>query len=211
MEEKRNIYGVRILLSMILSIIVFMLVFYISDSFVERKNNDISNEQQNMYYTFILEQLKLESTNTCNYTELDNLSIKLDEMGSYLTIIERALNKNDDVVLFNKEVYSSLEVQHMILFAKSNKKCNNNTNIILFFYTNNEEYGDNANIIGNILTHVKKDNPNVMVYSFDYDIDFVIINYLKEQYNVTMPNTVIINSEKFESLKNVNEVYSVLK
>ncbi|MBU0958602.1 MAG: hypothetical protein KKB31_01525, partial [Nanoarchaeota archaeon] len=40
---------------------------------------------------------------------------------------------------------------------------------------------------------VKEVNGDLMIYSFDYDLDMNIMTLLKEMYDITGPNTAVFN------------------
>jgi hypothetical protein len=82
----------------------------------------------------------------------------------------------------------------------------------MFFYSNNQNFIETAERQGFILSNLKKQNANVMIYSFDYDLDFNIIDSLKKEYRIIAPNTVLVNEEtKIKNLQNIEELREYLE
>jgi hypothetical protein len=134
-------------------------------------------------------------SSSCNLFDFYSYSKELDDMGSSLILLEEKYGKNDKRVLDQKKIYSMLEVQHFLFIKNYNENCKPKLNTLLFFYSNNNDFVNQAEKIGYILTSLKQKNNNVMTYSFDYNLDTSLIKILKTKYNITQPNTVIINEK----------------
>ena len=51
-----------------------------------------------------------------------------------------------------------------------------------------------------------------MIYSFDFGLNSELIKALKNRYNVTQQNTIIMNEKiKINNIKNINEIEKYLK
>ena len=209
---KRDLYGGRFLAAIIITTLLFLLVFYFSNEIIRNKSVSINEEQQSLYYLFVLEQIKSEFAHTCNNLSFNELSEELGRMGEYLDIMEKKVGKDNlEEIQYEKEMYSALEIQHFILSKKKNELCGEVDNpLLLFFYSNNQNYLTEAERIGAILTNIKEDNPEVLIYSFDIDLNFNLIDYLRREFNVTETNTVVIDENKVVSPKNNDEIYDLL-
>jgi hypothetical protein len=213
MEEQRPLYVKRIILAFIISTIIFLFGFFVCYSITYVKYQSISVSQEQI--RFSLMELDLQAklmASSCNLLDSYALSSELDQMGSIMGIIEARLGKNNPSVLEQKKTYNLLEVQHFLLIDEHNLKCNNTIPTVLFFYSNNEQDKDQSEKIGFILTSLKKENPHVMIYSFDYNLDYSLVNMLKTKYNITSPNTVLLNEKiKIINLNNIDEVQKKIK
>jgi len=210
-KEIREPYGKRALLAFLIATIIFINAFLIAYGVSYSKFRSIAINQEEIYYNLLKsnleKQLKLSS---CDFFPYE-FSEELDSMGSLLGILEERFGKSDSKVIRQKEIYSMLELQHYFLVNNYNKECNKKLPTILFFYSNNENYINNAERIGFILSTLKNQNKDVMIYSFDYDLDFEIIELLKEKYNITQPNVIVINGkEKLMSVENLAEIQKYL-
>lgn len=209
-DKKREMYAGRILATLFIAIMMFILIFVFSNQIVNNKTVEINEKQRAMYYDFVLEILQFELANNCNDVNLNDLSEELDKVGVYVSAIENRLGKDNEILIMEKKEYLSLEVQHMLLMSKRNELCDKKNDIILFFYSNSKNHIDSSEKTGHILTNVKSNNQDVLVYSFDFDLDFPLINFLKLKYNILSPNTVIVNNERVLSVRNVDDITNLI-
>jgi hypothetical protein len=208
MEEKRRFYGFRVGLALLITIIVFISIFFMSYGISYYKSRSVAVSQEKIHYSLLNYYLKNQlMISNCIYSVPSEFSTELDSVGNFITTLEKRFGKTSPEVLEQKKIYSMLELQHYNLIKTYNLECNKNISIIFFFYSNNANFVDSAERIGFILSSLKTQNKNVMIYSFDYDLDFDIIQLLKKKYNITEPNTILIN-EKVKLLKitNIDEV-----
>lgn len=208
MEEKRRFYGFRIGLALLITIIVFISIFFISYGISYYKSKSIAVSQEKIHYSLLNYYLKNQLlVSSCLSPIPSDFSTELDSIGGYITTLEKRFGKTSNEVLEQKKIYSMLELQHYNLIKTYNAECNKNLSIIFFFYSNNEAFIDSAERRGFILSSLKTQNKNVMIYSFDYDLNFDIIQLLKKKYNITEPNTILINEKiKLLQLGNIDEI-----
>ncbi|MEK6859769.1 MAG: hypothetical protein AABX54_03050 [Nanoarchaeota archaeon] len=213
MEEQRPIYGKRILLSFIIATIIFAGGFLSGYLISYSKYQSISISQEKIRYHLM--DLDLQGkliTSSCNSPDFYSFSSELDSIGSIIGILEQRFGKKDNKVLEQKEIYSMLETQHFLLIKNYNEKCKKSIPTILFFYSNLEEFSGQSDKIGYILSSIKSQKKQIMIYSFDYDLDTSLIKLLKKNYNVTQPNTVIVNENlKLVQIKNIEDIQKYLK
>ncbi len=133
-------------------------------------------------------------------------------MGKTLDILEDRFGKTDERVLEQKKKYAFLEVQHFLNIKKYNEECDENLTTVLFLYSNKGENENVAERVGYVLNNLKSKYPEkVMVYSFDYDLTLTMIDILKAVYNITSPNTLLIDEQiKIEEIKSIEELEQYL-
>lgn len=99
-----------------------------------------------------------------------------------------------------KKDYSLMQTQHYIFTRKLKERCNFNYSIILYFYNSK---CDKCNDQGIILTDLKRKYANeLMVFSFDADLDLSTMDTFKKIYNIEEFPTLIINEKKYGFLTN---------
>lgn len=213
MEEKRPVYGKRIVISFIIATIIFSGGFLLGYIITYSKYQSISISQEKIRYQLM--DLDLQGklvASSCSSFDSYSLSTELDNMGSIIGILEQRFGKTDTKVLEQKKIYSMLEIQHFLLIKDYNKKCNKSIQTILFFYSNSKEFSDQSDKIGYILSSLKVQNKSIMIYSFDYDLNTSLIKLLKRNYNITQSNTVIINEKiKIVKIENIADVQKLIK
>jgi hypothetical protein len=198
----------RIILALIIAAIIFFSGFLFSYSVSYSKYQSVLAVQDKIKYDLLSLDLQGELiSSSCDLFDPYSFSKELDNMGVTMAVIESRLGKENIDVIEQKKIYSILEIQHFILVQKHNSECNNTIPIILFFYSNDEKYIDEGEMMGYILSNLKKTTKNIMIYSFDYNLDSDLVRTLKNKYNITEPNTIIINDKiKLKNIKNIDEV-----
>lgn len=208
-NKQRELYMDRILLAFFIATFIFINAFLISYGVSYSKSRKIAQNQEEIYYGILNIQLENYFASTsCESFNPYEFSEELDSMGSLLGILEERFGKHDEKVIKQKRIYSLIELQHSILINNHNLKCNETFLILLFFYSNEENFKVQAEKVGYILESYKNKNNLAMIYSFDYDLDLEIIQLLKEKYNMTQPNTVILFKEgtKIENLQKIDDL-----
>lgn len=196
----------RIILAFIISTILFIDLFFITNMISFFNYKSISEENN------LIEQAVKDLDNqliyfSCEDSVLFDVSEKLDNVGGFLGILEQRFGKDDSRVLEQKKIYTVLEYKHFQFISKFSEICDKNFSTILFFYSNNDEEDDQSETTAYIITSFKKKSSKwVMVYSFDYNLDSKLIDYMKEEYNITFAPAVIVNGEKAFYLSNIEQL-----
>jgi len=208
MDSGRNLDMKLVFLAFLVATFIFLSGFLLSYMVSYSKYQSVSTSQEEIRYRLLsLELEKQILSSSCEVFNPFLFSEELDRMGSLIGILEKKFGRHDKIVLKQKEIYSMLETQHFLLIKENNNQCNTKTQIIFFFYSNLENFIDQADKIGFILSSFKKENPDVMVYSFDYDLETNLINILKRRYNISEANTVVINEEtNIVNLSNIEDL-----
>ena len=128
-----------------------------------------------------------------------------------LANLENKFGKDNKYVKERKAYYSLLELSHYEEMKKLNNKCDLNKSFILFFYSNDKDYLDYSVKVGNILSYLKKANPNVLIYSFDVDSVDPLVHKLVLKYEIEDPVLVIIDGKyRLTSIHNIDEINEYL-
>jgi len=208
MVQGREFNKKLVILAFLVATFIFLSGFLLSYMVTYSKYQSISASQEEVRYQLFSMELEKELlSDSCESFDPYHFSVELDEMGSLVGILEERFGKYDEKVLKQKGIYSMLEVQHFLLIKENNLQCNSKTPIILFFYSNADDFIDEAEKIGYVLSTLKNENEKVMIYSFDYDLDINLINILKAKYDLIQPNTVVIEGEtSIANLQNIEEL-----
>ncbi|HRZ85175.1 MAG TPA: hypothetical protein P5277_00160 [Candidatus Paceibacterota bacterium] len=207
-EKRKPMNLERIAFALILASLTFVLGFMISYTVSYTQYKSIQDLQDNMKYDLLSVQIEKSLVgNSCTLFNPYRFSSEMSDMGFTIDLLEKRFGKNDEKVIEKKKIYSLLEVQHFLYINDYRKNCNKSMHTILFFYSNEENDIGQGELFGRILNYVKTTNKNVMIYSFDYNLDDPLINTLKKKYNIIQPNTILIDENvKLTSIKNSEEV-----
>ena len=192
-EKAAKSYFKNVIIALILTTLLFVGVFFFGYSVSYYKQQQIAQTQNEMKYSILSLQVELEILgDKCENFNPYEFSEQVDNLGNSIMALEQRLGSFNPGVLEEKKMYSILEAQHFLYISKHNDKCANKVPVILFFYSNSEAYKDRAEKIGFMLDSLKNQE-EVMIYSFDYDLDSSLINVLKRSYNINSPNTLVVN------------------
>ena len=215
MKEKREIQSKRrYLLAFLIGTGVFILVFLISYSISYFEFQRISTFQTETAYNIFENKLNyaLFNQGICSQETFEQVSGALGFQGRIIDDLEKKLGKTNEKVLLRKKFYTLVELEHLEFVKLINKECNSNINTILFFYSNAPKDLKNSEELGKLLSSVYARNTNdLIIYSFDINLDSRLIKNLKELYNITEPCTLVINdNQKLVAPESISQIETYL-
>ncbi len=197
----------RYLLAFMIGTFIFISVFSISFiiSYYELRN--ISRFQENTTYKIFSDKMLYDffEENMCDRESYRKISEDLGFQGTIISDLEEKIGKTNEQVLFRKKYYSLVLLEHFEFVNNLNKKCGRNISTILFFYSNTKNERKQSEVVGRLLDYAYQKNNNLIIYSFDINLDSDLIKALKKKYNVEVTPTIIINDyKKVEGEENIN-------
>ena len=206
MAEENRMYTLRYLLSFIIAVVMFSLVFLIASQVSYLNYLEVSKES-NLVKSYISDLEYYASQQSCSEWLLTNASEKLDFVGSRLSILETRLGKTDSRVIEQKNLYTELEYKHFQIVDNLVRVCGAPFVTFLFFYSNEENDRTLSERNGFILGTLKNKYPErAMIYSFDYNIESKIVEDLKKKYNLTKAPVVVINKKDVVFVNNIEDI-----
>jgi hypothetical protein len=204
----------RYLLALLIGTAIFLIGFGITYAVSYLEYQSVVGMQDPISYEIFKDKLKhtLFEEDICTDESYIQISKDLAIQGGFIGDIEDKLGKNNKDVLFRKKFYSLIELEHFEFVKIINEECNRSINTILFFYSNEDKDLDSSEEVGNILGVLSQRNKdNLVVYSFDVNLDSEIISLLKEKYGVEGPQFVVLNeNQTFTSINNLNDIEILL-
>ena len=161
---------------------------------IEQRINDFEDNMNSIELSALLSDALNNETISCKFLQgkLNETRVLLEELGAQtVEYEEQSKIKNDDYKQVKKE-YNSVRARYWLMLEKLKNQCENNYTTILFFYrtlTPCEECRDQ----GVILSHLSSNNPNLYVVPVDYDEELLIIDMIKELYQLNNTPAMIIN------------------
>lgn len=210
-QKKNKVVNPRIILAFILGALIFLIGVLISQVLGYYSLNKMKLELEETYN----EQLGwLLSSNilkdyACNIDNLE-LSKKRIKLGQELYTLESIFGKQDPKVLAKKEYFQILEVQEYLLMKEIKERCNKSYILILYFYSNKGDC-DECIAQGMILDDLWKNNKNVSIFSFDYNIENPATEALKRLYGVKGYPSLVINGKTFNRFLSKEELKEVIE
>lgn len=209
MKERGFQSGKRYIASFLIGTVVFILVFALTYSLSYLEFRRVSDLQVDISYEIFKDKLDYSLFNEpiCTNESFERVSRNLGFQGRIIDDLERKLGKQNEKVLFRKKFYTLIELEHFDFINLLNEKCDRNVQTILFFYSNEGSNTKDSEDAGKLLSVVHSKTENLMIYSFDINLDSDLIEKLKEKYDVKRSPTMIINGEfRVENPQNLLDV-----
>lgn len=200
----------NLLLAFVLGTILFISIFLLGYNISYNKYRNLLTSQEQLRYNLLSFEVEREILgDSCENFDPYLFAGEMDYMGGIIGLLEQKMGKNSREVFEQKKVYSLLEGRHFIYIRDHNARCLNKVKTILFFYSNSQESKDYAERLGYMLTSLKNQE-EVMIYSFDYDLDSSFLKTLKKRYNINQPNLLVINENTvlnvFENIEDIKQL-----
>jgi glycerophosphoryl diester phosphodiesterase len=207
-NKKRYLYAI------IIGTVIFLIGFGITYSVAYIEYQRVIGLQDPVSYQIFQDKMQFTmfEKDICSNDSFEQISQDLAIQGGFIGDLEHKLGKNNQNVLFRKKFYSLIQLEHFEFVKTINEECNKNTNTILFFYSNEEKDLEKSEEVGRILGALYQQNKdNLIIYSFDKNLDSEIIRSLNKEYSITGPMTIIVNeNQTLTSLQNINQIQTLL-
>lgn len=182
--KKRNINYAKYGLAFFITIIVFVIGIFVGDSLNQGKVSEVQSLSEDLRARTLAIQTQFDiiSENPCLFMNDTYLFEELVDVSSKVEYMESQLGQKNHEVRRLKSYYSTLLIKHWLFTNKIKNECETqDIHDILYFYAPKEEcaYCDSQ---GHILTNLRKDYPNVWIFSFDYTLDNPALNTIKDIY-----------------------------
>jgi hypothetical protein len=113
----------------------------------------------------------LESVPCSDISESDSLSQEVSSLGDQLASAESRLGATNAQVIQLKSQYTLLEIRDYLLTKQLATTCNVKPTVALYFYSNEPGACTDCDRASYALSYLHQLNPNLRVYSFDYNLD----------------------------------------
>lgn len=164
----------------------------------------LTQDVQNTLLTFSL-------SDPCKFFNSEIVSSELFNVGRRLESLEKEKGPKDADVVILKKYYTALQLKDYLYFSKVNKECNGNYTLNLFFYSNDANLCGQCNEQGLVLTYFRVKDPKIRTYSFDTQLDSVLVKGLVQYYNVTNIPTVVFNDKIYNKFMSKDEIEKVIE
>ncbi|KND49766.1 MAG: hypothetical protein AB203_01610 [Parcubacteria bacterium C7867-008] len=113
----------------------------------------------------------LESAPCEDISEGNTLSQEVSNLGEKLSTAESRLGATDEQVIQLKNQYTLLEIRDYLLTKRLAEACNFKPTVALYFYSNIPGACTDCDRASYALSYLHDQNPNLRVYSFDYNLN----------------------------------------
>jgi len=181
-DKKRYLWA--FIIGTVLFLLVFLLTYFIS--YIEFQR--VSNTQTNLAYNIFSHKLSYTffEDKVCDESAYEQLTNDFNFQRAIISDLERKMGKDSKIVIERKKFYTLIELEHFEFIQKLNSECKREFDTILFFYSNEENDLQKSEDAGRLLdTLFLRNTENLIIYSFDINLDTSLIDDLKKRYNIT--------------------------
>ncbi|MBW2990140.1 hypothetical protein KY348_00370 [Candidatus Woesearchaeota archaeon] len=204
-KHPRNIDLQKYVLVLALTIIIFGSGVALGNWVASKKFTSVENLGQELRTDIIALELQqdLIEADPCRETGLGPLSQQLYTLGTRLDFMESRLGTNNEEVIRLKQYYSLIEIRHWLFMREINQGCNQSNVLILYFYSNLNDCSK-CEEQGYVLSYLHKKHPDVMIYSFDKNMNNPALDTIKEEFNIHQAPTIVINTDAYPGYQSRN-------
>ncbi len=197
----------KYLLVLALTIIIFGSGLLLGSWIGGVKFNNLQTMSQDLRTDIITLELQqdLIEVNPCETQGIQPLSEQLYTLGSRLDFMETRLGKKDPDVIQLKEYYSLLELRHWLFMSRFKQECEQNSTLILYFYSNLDDC-PRCEEQGYVLSYLHDKYSELMVYSFDINMDNLALETVKGKFSINTAPVVVVNGVVLEGFQSRNKL-----
>ena len=213
MENKNNKDWKRYLAAFLITGLLFLTAFYLSNFFNNKKIEQIRSIENSIAIDILSSetQFNLLEEFSCGNIDDSILSEELSDLASKIEYSEENNIGSKGELIGLRKYYSLLQIKDYLLMRKAETKCNLKITSILYFYSN-EKCAD-CRKQGFTLTDIRQNYPNVRVYSFDYNLDLSAIKALKRVYKIADEGAqlpaLVINGKTYEGFQSIEAIREI--
>ena len=211
MEERKFKNKKNYLFAFIIGTFVFIAIFFLTRSLSSIESDRIYSIQGEMAQDIFKDKLiySFFDEHSCSEESFSQISKDLGYSGKIIDDLEKKLGKDDKNVLEQKKFYTLVLLEHLQFVKDYNDICHTSIPVLLFFYSNQKEKTQETEDMGRILDIIARDYPELVIYSFDVNLNSELITKIMNKYNITDSPIILVNehsiSGKITNLKEIEK------
>jgi hypothetical protein len=201
----------KYILTFIITALLFVTAFYLSNYFNNKKTADIKATEDQIAIDLLSSETQFDILKQSSCSQLDDsiLADELDTLGSRLNSMENQIGSTNAEVLQLKKYYSILQIKDYLLLSNYGKECHTKPVSIVYFYANDCQ---DCKKQGYVLTYLRDTYPGLRTYSFDYNIDLSAVKTLISLNKVpTVLPGLIINGKIYNGFMSTENIEDIIK
>ncbi len=209
---KKNSHHLRrYFVALILSSMIFLSGFFVSDILTSKKLEKLRDIENNISLSILSSETEYDILKEVSCDNLNNniLSKKVSELADNLSILE-SNNSEDARIIDAKKRYSLLLIKDYLLAKKVSEDCGTKPTFVIYFYQNADKCPSCVDTSAS-LSYLRKKYERMRVYAFDYELDLPIIKTLGTVYGINgnLP-AVVINKKVYYGLTTKEQIDALL-
>lgn len=197
---------------LLITIAIFLTTIGLSSFLSNRKLESIKSIQDAIAIDIMSSetQFQLLQELSCKDVAANTLSDTLNELADKIAFSEENIRNVEEVTEL-KRYYSVLQIKDYLLVKKIKEKCGTTVVPIFYFYTTAEKCSECIKQSA-VLTELRREYPEVRIYSFDYNLDLEALQSLIKIFKVedTKLPALVMNEKLYTGFKPQQEIEEVL-
>ncbi|OGI78663.1 hypothetical protein A3C57_01975 [Candidatus Nomurabacteria bacterium RIFCSPHIGHO2_02_FULL_33_12] len=198
----------RYLVVFVITLALFVTTLGVSSFFSKRKLENIKTIQDQIGIDIMSSetQFQLLQELSCKDVAANTLSDTLNDLADKIAYSEQNI-KNTDEVTELKRYYSLLEIKDYLLMQKIKAKCGTTVVPVFYFYTTAEKCSECIKQSA-VLTELRRDYPEMRVYSFDYNLDLSALQSLIKIFKVedTKLPALVMDEKLYTGFQSIEDI-----
>lgn len=193
----RNVVISLIITALLIGTVVYA-INYLNQQRIEQLSdlqNQLATDTLSVETQFDL----LESAPCEDLAGSNSLSQEVSDLGDRLSVAESQLGTTNDQVIQLKQQYTLLQIRDYILTQRLAQTCGVKPTVVLYFYSNKPGACTDCDRASYALSYLHNLNPQLRVYTFDYDLSLGALGTLKsvEKIQPRFPAFVINGKQSY--------------
>lgn len=208
---------IRYITVFLITLTLFLTATWLSSFLNDRKLGEVRAIQDKISIDILSSetQFQLLQELSCKDVSATSLSTELNDLAKKIAFSEENIRSNSEQVTELKKYYSLLQIKDYLLVQQIRSKCNVSVIPIFYFYTTEENCSDCVKQSA-VLTELRKDYPELRIYSFDYNLNLSALQSLIKIFKVedTKLPAVYMNDRLytgFQSIESIEKAIPELK
>ena len=202
----------RYIVVFFITVALFLTVFGLSAFLSNKKVQAIKTIQDKISIDIASSetQFQLLQELSCKDVAASTLSDTLNDLADKISYSEENIRDKNEVTEL-KRYYSLLQIKDYLLMKKIKDKCGTNILPIFYFYTTAENCSECIKQSA-VLTELRRNYPDVRIYSFDYNLELSALQSLIKIFNIedTKLPALVMNEKLYTGFKDQEEIEKAL-
>lgn len=202
----------KYLVVFLITIGIFVTVFYISNVLTNRKLAELNTIQNNISVDLLSAetQYSLLGELDCSQVTSTVLSDQLNDLSKKIEYLENSSGKSEELTQLEKQ-YSLLEIKDYLLMKEITNRCGQKSVFILYFYTTSDNCSECVKQ-GYVLTDLRQKYPALRVYSFDYGLNLSAVETLIKIYGIkdTVLPALVSDRQVYTGFHSVEDIEKLI-
>lgn len=202
----------RYIVVFLITVALFVTTMALSSFLSGRKLENIKSIQDTVAIDIMSSetQFQLLQELSCKDVAANTLSDTLNELADKIAYSEQNI-RNKDQVTELKRYYSLLEIKDYLLMQKIKAKCGSTVVPIFYFYTTAENCSECIKQSA-VLTEMRREYPELRIYSFDYNLDLTALQSLIKIFKVedTKLPALVMNDKLYTGFNSQETIEKVV-